>query len=197
MLLGEVVDELLDEHRLAHAGAAKEAGLAAAHVGLQKVDGLDARLEDLGLGSELREGGRRMVDGVIEHVVGHGAAVHGLAHDVPHAAKRGLADGHHHRRAGVVHADAALEAVGRGHGDRPHHAARKLRLHLKNGAHVPHRGVGVDRERRVDGGHLLVKLHVHDGADDTHDSSVAHAPVHVLVRRLLQEGTAFGLGGRH
>ena len=47
VLLGDVVDELLDEHRLAHAGAAEEADLAALHVGREEVDDLDAGLEDL------------------------------------------------------------------------------------------------------------------------------------------------------
>ena len=48
MLLGEVVDQLLNQNRLANASAAKQARLATADVGLQQVDGLDARLKDLG-----------------------------------------------------------------------------------------------------------------------------------------------------
>ena len=47
VLLGDVVDQLLDEHRLAHAGAAEEADLAALHVRGEEVDDLDAGLEDL------------------------------------------------------------------------------------------------------------------------------------------------------
>src|SRR5262249_2983112 len=42
-----VPDELGQEHRLAHAGAAEEAGLAAAGVGAEQVHDLDAGLEDL------------------------------------------------------------------------------------------------------------------------------------------------------
>jgi peptide chain release factor 1 len=63
VLLGKVVDELLDQDGLADASAAKEAGLAATDIRLEKVDGLDAGLEDLGLGGELVEGGRGVVDG--------------------------------------------------------------------------------------------------------------------------------------
>ncbi len=82
VLLGDVVDELLDEHRLAHAGAAEEADLAALHVGGEQVDDLDAGLEDLLGRVELVEGGgvavdrpalgrgdvAALVDGVAEHV---------------------------------------------------------------------------------------------------------------------------------
>ena len=48
VLLGEVVDELLDQHGLADAGAAEQADLAALRVGREQVDDLDARLEHLG-----------------------------------------------------------------------------------------------------------------------------------------------------
>ena len=62
VLLREVVDELLDEHGLADAGAAEEADLAAAQVGLEQVDDLDAGLEHLEAGGLLFERGRGAVD---------------------------------------------------------------------------------------------------------------------------------------
>ena len=58
VLLGEVVDELLDQNGLADAGAAEQTCLTATNVGLKKVDGLDTGLEDLGLGGELVKAGR-------------------------------------------------------------------------------------------------------------------------------------------
>ena len=48
VLLGEVVDQLLDQHGLAHAGAAEQPDLAALGVGGEQVDDLDAGLEHLG-----------------------------------------------------------------------------------------------------------------------------------------------------
>ena len=59
VLLGEVVDELLDDDRLADAGAAEQADLAALGVGREQVDDLDAGLEHLrGRGEVLdRRGG--------------------------------------------------------------------------------------------------------------------------------------------
>ena len=47
VLLGEVVDQLLDDDGLADAGAAEEADLAAAQVRLEQVDDLDPGLEHL------------------------------------------------------------------------------------------------------------------------------------------------------
>ena len=62
VLPGDVVDQLLDEHRLADAGAAEEADLAAADEGRDQVDDLDARLEDLHLRREVLERRRVAVD---------------------------------------------------------------------------------------------------------------------------------------
>ena len=48
VLLGQVSNQLLDDHRLADAGAAEQADLAALGVGSQQVDHLDPGLEHLG-----------------------------------------------------------------------------------------------------------------------------------------------------
>ena len=47
VLGGEVVDQLLDQHGLADAGAAEQPDLAALGVGGEQVDDLDAGLEHL------------------------------------------------------------------------------------------------------------------------------------------------------
>ena len=47
VLLGEVVDQLLNKNRLAHAGTAEQADLAALCVRSKEVDDLDAGLEHL------------------------------------------------------------------------------------------------------------------------------------------------------
>ena len=48
--LGDVVDQFLDQHGLADAGAAEQADLAAARIGREQVDDLDAGDEDRALG---------------------------------------------------------------------------------------------------------------------------------------------------
>ena len=62
VLFGLAADHLLDDHRLAHAGTAEHADLAALHVGLEQVDDLDTGLEHDLLGLELGEGRRLAVD---------------------------------------------------------------------------------------------------------------------------------------
>ena len=59
VLLGDVADQLLDQHGLADAGAAEQADLAALGVGGEQVDDLDPGLEDLlGRGRGRRPRGR-------------------------------------------------------------------------------------------------------------------------------------------
>ena len=48
--LGDVVDELLDEHGLADTGTAEETNLSTTGVGGEEIDDLDTGLENLGSG---------------------------------------------------------------------------------------------------------------------------------------------------
>ena len=59
---GDPDDHLLDEHRLAHAGAAEQADLAALDVRGEQVEDLDAGLQHLGLRLQVGEGRRLAVD---------------------------------------------------------------------------------------------------------------------------------------
>ena len=62
MLHGDVVDQLLDQDGLAHAGAAEQADLSAAGVRFEQVDDLDAGLENLDGGVLLLKAGGLAVD---------------------------------------------------------------------------------------------------------------------------------------
>jgi len=55
MLLSQVVNKLLNQNGLTNASATKEASLSASNIRLEKIDCLDARLENLCLSSELFE----------------------------------------------------------------------------------------------------------------------------------------------
>ena len=55
MLSGDVVDQLLDEHGLAEAGAPVQADLAPLDEGRDQVDDLEAGLEDLDGRGEVAE----------------------------------------------------------------------------------------------------------------------------------------------
>ena len=149
VLLGEVVDELLDQHRLAHAGAAEQADLAALGVGREQVDHLDPGLEHLGRRREVLDARRLLVDAapgrVLRQIL---AEVDRLAEQVEDAAERGLADGHRDRRARVHDLEAAGEAVGRVHRDGAHAVVAEVLLDL---AHE-HALLGA----RADAGSLLL-----------------------------------------
>jgi hypothetical protein len=122
VLQGDVVYELLDDDRLADAGAAEQAGLAAAADRAEKVDDLDAGDERLRLGRQVLEAGRGPVDrphGV--RVFDGTLLVDGLPEDVDHAPEHALADGYGYRLPRVGNVQAALEAIGRGHGHRANH----------------------------------------------------------------------------
>ncbi len=173
VLHGDVVDQLLDDDRLADARAAEQADLAAAQVGLEQVDDLDARLEHLqfrrlifqrrgravnrpallGVDRPIRE-----VDGLAEHV-----------HDAP---QRRRADRHRDRAPRVDDLHAAAHAVGRLHRDRAHPVLAEVLLDLRDDVD---RGAGVagarhDAHRVVDGGQLSPReFHVDDRPDDLDD----------------------------
>jgi hypothetical protein len=57
--LGDVVDQFLNEHGLAHAGTAKEADLAALGIGREQVDHLDPGHKDQRFGRLVGEGRAR------------------------------------------------------------------------------------------------------------------------------------------
>ena len=188
MLRGDVPNQLLDDHRLADAGAAEDADLAAALEGGDQVDDLDACLEDLELRLHVLERGRVAVDR--EQLLGlHRAlAINGMAEYVEDAPQRHLADGDPDRPAGVDRFQAAGEPIGRGHGDRPHPVVAQVLLHLDNQGAVtvlPLAGP-LDLEGVVDGGQLVLReLHVHDGPRDLDHRSIGHRS---FMRSLLAEG---------
>ena len=63
MSLGDVVDELLDQHSLADTGTTEKTNLSTTGIGSQEVDDLDTSLENLCGGGLLDKGGRVSVDG--------------------------------------------------------------------------------------------------------------------------------------
>ena len=152
VLLGDVVDELLDEHGLAHAGAAEEAGLAAPGVGLEQIHHLDAGLEHLDLGGLLVEGGRGAVDRVglavllIGPILSTGSPMM-LMMRPSVSLPTGIEIG------GPVSCDrhAAHEAVGRGHGDRAHLALAEVLGDLEHELRGVREDVGAPRPRRPRG----------------------------------------------
>ena len=111
MRLGDVVDQLLDEHGLADAGAAEQADLAALGVGREQVHDLDAGDQDLRLGRLVDIRGRGRVDRPLLGGLDRARLVDRLANHVHDAAQGIFADRHGDRLAGIDHLLATHQTI--------------------------------------------------------------------------------------
>ena len=186
VLQGHVVDELHDDHGLAHTGAAEQAHLAAAQEGLEQVNHLHAGLEHLLGGGLLFQRRRGAVDGVARLGFDFAQTVHRLAQHVDHAPQGGFAHRHGDGAAGVVGFHAAHDAFGGLHGHAADAVFAQVLLHFDDDVDFPRHleAFAGDADGVVDGGQiLLLELHVHHRADDLHH--LAHvlvlAGVHVCL----------------
>ena len=144
VLLGDVADQLLDQDRLADAGAAEQADLAALGVGSQQVDDLDAGLQDLLGRGEVLDLGGLAVDRPVVVGLDVAALVDRLAEQVEDATERGLADRDLDRPAGVLD----LRCRGSGRRSRPWRSRGRGR---RPGAAAPRRSGRSRRCRQARG----------------------------------------------
>ena len=170
--LGDVVDQLLDQHGLADAGAAEQADLAALGVGREQVDDLDAGDQDRGFGRLVDEGRRLGVDRGGHVAADRALLVDRLADHVHDPAERLRADRHADLRAGRGDRLAAGEAVGRIHRDGADDVLAEVLGDLEHQAVAAVVGL----ERRQDRRQLAFERDVDDGADH-----LATRPVRLLV----------------
>jgi hypothetical protein len=105
--LGDVVDQLHDDHGLADPGPAEKANLAAPRIGLDQIDHLDARDQDLGLGGLVDELRRRPMDRQSGLGVDRATLVDRLANHVDDSAQHLRPDRHHDRAVGIGYLLAA------------------------------------------------------------------------------------------
>ena len=169
VLRGDVVDQLQDQHRLAHAGAAEQADLAALHVRGQQVDDLDPGLQDLGGRRQVLEQRRVAVDLPTLLGLHRFALVDRLTQHVEDPAQRLLADWDADRRSRVDHVQMTGQAVGGVHRDGAHPVVTQVLLHLgdQRRSAIPPRYRDV--EGAVDGGQLVLEHGVDDDALDLDD----------------------------
>ena len=106
VLHGDVVDQLHQNNRLAHAGAAEQADLAAASIGSEQIDDFDAGFERLNFGFLIDEFRRRAMNRIALLGVDRAHFVDRLTNDVEHASQRFFTHGHGNAGASVhdVHA---------------------------------------------------------------------------------------------
>ena len=120
LVLDHVVNHFGEQYRLAHSRPAEQTRFAAALERHQHIDGLDARLEDLGLGGTPFQGGRVLMHRAPLHIRRRRLTVDGVAEDVEHSRENSLADRRLQRTARVLHGAAADQAFGRSQRDSTH-----------------------------------------------------------------------------
>ena len=181
MLVGHVADQLHDQHRLAHAGAAEQTDLAALGVGGQQVYHLDAGFQHLVRRHNVGEGRGALVDGLALFGLYRALAVDGLAHHVEHAAQGLLAHRHLDGGAGGGHRAAPGKAVGGAEGDAAHGAAAQLLHHFRGDGALS----AFQADRVIDGRQLpLREAHVHYRAHYLTYRSFFHPNLHSAERSL-------------
>ena len=157
----------MDQHRLADAGAAEQADLAALGIGREEIDDLDAGDQDFRFRRLLDEFGRRLMDGALRLGLDRASFVDRLADDIHDAAERFIADRHHDRRAGIDDFLAAHQAFGRVHGDGAHRVLAEMLGDFEHQADCRH-----SRSRARSGlRQIAVELHVDDGAHHLADAA--------------------------
>ena len=165
--LGDVVDELLNEHRLPDAGAAEQADLAALGVRREQVDDLDASDENLGFCRLLDIGGGWLMDRAASLHVYRPGFIDGFADHVHDAPERALANRDRDRLAGVGDLLAAHEALRNVHGNTAHRVlAQMLRDFEHKTIAVVNRLERVENRRQI-----AVELHIDHGADHLGDAT--------------------------
>src|SRR4051794_7084430 len=168
MLLGDVADQLLDDDRLAHAGAAKDADLTALGKGRDQVDNLQAGFEHLRRRRQVFELRRGTVDRVIGLGLDRLLLVDRLAQDVEHAAERRGSNGNADRRARVDGLCATRQSVGRGHGNGAHPVVAEMLLDLADERGTgPLQLYGIEDRRQMAGR----KFDVNDWTGDRDDGT--------------------------
>ncbi len=165
MHLGDVVDQFHDQNRLAHAGAAEEADLAALGIGRQQVHDLDPGHQDLGFGGLLVELRGDLMDRPGFLGVDRAALVYRFADDVDDPAQGRVAHRHRDRTVHVGHFLATHETFGRVHGDAAHGVFAQVLRHFQNQS----LSVVVGFQRIEDRGQMVIEMHVTNGADDLRD----------------------------
>ncbi|OQB35645.1 MAG: hypothetical protein BWY06_03079 [Candidatus Latescibacteria bacterium ADurb.Bin168] len=134
MLLGDVVDELCNQNRLANACATEQPDLASAHDRLYKVYHLDTGLEHFGFDGEAGKGRRGPVNRQPFPCSKVAFAVDGFADNVQHPSQRSLADRNGNRDACIPHGHIAHQSLGGVHGNGPDLVLPQVLRNLQNQA---------------------------------------------------------------
>ena len=167
MGLGDVVDELLDQHGLADAGTAEQTNLSSTGIGGKQVDDLNASLQDLSSGGLLNEGWRIGVDRAELDALNRTPLVNGLANDIHDTAQSTLSDRNPNGSTSVDDLLSADETLGTVHSNGSDRVLAKMSSDLEDKTTTVEvlDFKGVQDRRQV----LGLELYIHDGTNDRFD----------------------------
>ena len=109
MAFRDVVDQLHDDNRLAHAGATERAHFAALRERADQIDYFNSGLENFNFGVLLDQLGRRTMNRIAFGEFYRASVVHRIPGDVKDATEDALTDRDCDWPAGVVHAHPTLQ----------------------------------------------------------------------------------------
>ena len=130
--LGDVVDELHDDDRLAHAGATEGTDLSSLDEGADEIDDLDARLENVGLGILFEECRGLPVDGAGFLVSARPEVVDRIARYVEDPAEDLLPYGYGNGGARIDDFGPPHQSLGGRHGHGPYPVVSQVLLRFQD-----------------------------------------------------------------
>lgn len=164
MGLGDVVDELLNQHSLSDTSTSEETDLSSTSVGGKEVDNLDTGLQDFSSGGLVDEWWGLSVDRRELDTLDRATFVDGFTNDVHDATEGSSADGNHDGGAGVNDLGATDKTLCTVHSNGTDRVLTKMGGDLKNETTTAEilDLEGVQDRREV----VSVELDVDDGTND-------------------------------
>jgi len=189
VVLGNVVDQLLNEHSLSDTGTSEETNLTTTGIGGEQVDDLDTGNENLGNDGLIDElGSLAMNGGGLLGVYGT-TLIDRLTDDVDDTAQALGTDGDGDGGTGILDSLATDQTLGTVHGNGTDGVLSQVLGDLEDQAAVQ----ALDLKSVENGGELaLVELNVDDG---TNDGANLTSGLGIGGIASLQEGGVEGLGG--
>mmetsp|Transcript_309 Transcript_309/g.501 ORF Transcript_309/g.501 Transcript_309/m.501 type:complete len:305 (+) Transcript_309:1173-2087(+) len=171
-----IVDQLHNQHRLAHACSAKQSNLATSHVRRNQVNHFDAHSQHILRRHTIVESRRSAVNWPFLIDINLATLIIGISQHVHHATESGLSNRNRDRAFQPRHFHAGEQIEGVLHGDATHEALALPARHLHHNAgvgaahleRIPHRALHVALQLEVDddtidGDHSRVRLSVRVG----------------------------------
>jgi hypothetical protein len=167
--LGNVVDELLNQHGLSDTGTTEETNLSTTSIRSEEIDDLDTGLENLSGRGLVNESGRVGVNGAKLDTLDRATLINGLANNVHNTAESSSSDGNLDGSTSVDDLLATNETLCTVHGNGTDSVLTQVGGDLENETAT---GEVLDLQGIQDRGQALtVKLNIDDGTNDGLDGA--------------------------